>query len=193
MRKGWFELPGQQGDRTVAEQMLGLDAALAEARGATVLDLGSAEGAIALEFARAGAKEVLGVDSNAPFIEVANALAAQMPPPFRVANFKHRNINLMVRDAKDRNQKPRRFDIVLALAVLHKLHWPAEAAEYAAESTGRLLVVRLPLGSTGTIGSKHFPGRDCDLVRHLPKCGLRLEATLPGPRDELVQYWRRAA
>jgi 2-polyprenyl-3-methyl-5-hydroxy-6-metoxy-1,4-benzoquinol methylase len=63
--KGWLSVPGirEHADRTLAEQMLGLDKAVAECKGKRVLDLGCAEGLIGLEFAKAGAVNVVGIES----------------------------------------------------------------------------------------------------------------------------------
>jgi 2-polyprenyl-3-methyl-5-hydroxy-6-metoxy-1,4-benzoquinol methylase len=75
MKQGWFRIPGEvDGPRTLKEQMLGLGPALAEANGKTVCDLGTAEGLIALEFAKAGAASIYGCDYNAEMVETARSL-----------------------------------------------------------------------------------------------------------------------
>lgn len=184
MRDGWFEIPGlQRGPRTLEEQLKGLEVALAEAKGKSVLDLGCAEGLIALEFLRAGAASVFGCDCNEGAIEQARTLNAMRPQ----ARFEVLNLHAMIADPAPGQW---RADVVLALAILHKTLEPEKAACFAASLAGELLVVRLPGGSKGAIGSKW--GREsCDLREVLPRAGLRLEQQVKGPRNELVQYWRR--
>lgn len=173
------------GARTLSEQMLGLGPALAEARGKTVLDLGCAEGAIAIEFAKAGAKSVSGCDYNAAMIETANAeLAKAGPLP---VEFRHLNIE----DEIKSGASPQ-FDIVLALALLHKLNDPAAGVRFCAESARDLIVIRLPKGSTGRIRGKHAQNMNADIPVIMKSCGFKRERKEAGPRGEWVHYYRRA-
>jgi 2-polyprenyl-3-methyl-5-hydroxy-6-metoxy-1,4-benzoquinol methylase len=187
MREGWFEIPGQQtGPRTLAEQMLGLDEALAEAKGSTVLDLGCAEGLIALEFLKAGAAHVEGFDVNRGAILAAMRQRDRLGPTDQArVRFLLRNVNEVA------PTDVRQFDIVLALAILHKLSPVSTGVEYVARAARKLVVIRLPHGSTGELTSKWRGGGGCDLNEAMPQFGFRLDKMLPGPRGELVQYWRR--
>lgn len=180
-RHGWLVIPGvQTGDRTLEEQMLGLAPALAEASGKTVLDLGCAEGLIGREFARAGAADVLGLETLDEHIQVARRQCKGF-----AVRFKQRDLN---------DQKPPKvpsYDIVLALAILHKLNQPARGAEYCCRASKALIVIRLPVGSDGVIFGKHTRVR-CDLGQAMASHGFALERVEDGPRKELVQYWRRS-
>lgn len=172
--RGWFVIPGvQEGARTLAEQMLGLEPAFAEIKGKTVLDLGCAEGLIMQEALKAGAALVHGVECNAELM-IQDGLTVTIA-----------NLSLGL-PAGLRDQ----YDIVLLLAIVHKLRSPADRLrEFAARATERV-VIRLPLGSKGRLHSKHSQEKcDCNVV--MRECGLSLEQTLPGPRGELVQHWRR--
>jgi len=183
--KGWFRIGDNDGPRTLQEQMLGLDPALAEAAGKTVLDLGCAEGLIAIEFAKAGAKAVRGIECNRDLWISAECEVARSKLP--AITIEHADIV----DVAKRAERPQ-YDIVLALAVLHKLGDPAAGIRFCAESARALIVVRLPVGSMGVIGYKHDKRRCADLHEALPPLGFALERTAPGPRGEWVQYWRRA-
>ena len=46
---GWFTTAKRPGDRTLEQQLVGLDKVLAEVAGKTVLDAGCAEGLISME------------------------------------------------------------------------------------------------------------------------------------------------
>jgi len=181
-KKGWLEIPGvQSGDRTLKEQMLGLESALAECDGKTVLDLGCAEGLIALEFAKAGAKSVFGCDYKQQFIEVANQQAVLNPE--LPVTFEYAEIN-------EKTTFPQ-FDIVLALAILHKLDNPSAGVELCCKVAKELIVIRLPIGSTGAFRSKHLEHRYCDIRTILTARGFVRERKEAGPRGEWVQYWRK--
>ncbi len=183
MSKGWFKIPGvQDGDRTLDEQMLGVTPALECAVGRRVLDLGCAEGLIALEFARAGAAVVDGIEYNKELIAVARQRGRKS---LLNVSFEHDDLNLWLSTTRKES-----WDIVLALAILHKLHDPAAAARAVAAITRERLVVRLPIGSTGVFASK-YTQRVCDLPAVLAGCGMVLALDVAGARGERVQHWVR--
>lgn len=185
MRKGWLKIPGlQDGDRTLAEQMLALAPALAVAAGKTVLDLGCAEGLISLEFAKAGAVRVLGIEREADHLAVARELSYAGPC---IVKFKQWNIKEADPD------EPLHYDIVLALGIIHKLEFPKTGLRWAARSAKELLLLRSGRGSVnGIIHSKHY-ANSCDSAAVMRAEGFTLEKTVDGPagRDEPVEYWRR--
>lgn len=167
------------GPRTLEEQMLGLQPALDEAAGKSCLDLGCAEGLIGIEFAKAGAVSVRGIDYNAELIAMARALPA--------------NVTLELGDVTSLVLSPDRpqYDIVLALAILHKLPDPTAAVRYCAQTARDLIVVRLPAGSTGTFRSKNYPHGRADVPATMTQCGFVRERKEEGPRGEWVHYYRR--
>lgn len=187
---GWFGIPGvQSGRRSLEEQMLGLAPALAEAKGKSVCDLGCAEGLIAIEFAKAGARGVWACDFNAPMIATARGLVKQAPDPDGVV-FEHADLSRMIA-GRTRFTAP--FDIVLALAIVHKLEDPRTGVDYVADICCGLAVFRLPLGSDGShVAAKHN-GKACNLNLAMAARGFNLERIERGPRKEMVQYWRRKA
>jgi SAM-dependent methyltransferase len=185
MRKGWFKIPGvQDGDRALEEQLRGLEPMLAAVEDKVVLDLGCAEGLIAREVLARGARKVWGLDCNPESIAVAGKLGLD---PHR-AHFAVHNANDIGAD----EEACLHSDIVLGLAIFHKLHRPAESLMAWSRFARDLLVLRLPGGSKGAFVAKHSKA-PCDVGAVLPQQGFYLERTLSGPRDELVQYWRRAA
>lgn len=173
LRQSWFG-----GARRVAEQMIGLDEALAECSGKSVLDLGCAEGAIALAFARAGASRVVGIECNAYSVKVALEFCGDL------VRIEQGNLNTM-------RLPEGPWDIVLALAIIHKMRSPTNLIADIAGTGAALVVVRLPGGSSGTFQTKHY-GTPCDVNAEFVRNGYVLGTALPGPQDELVQYWRRA-
>lgn len=184
MADGWFHVEGvREGPRTLHEQMLGLELALVEARGKTVCDLGCAEGLIAMEFAHAGATLVYGCDTNSEMIDYANSIRGELPVEFR-------HVNLNDDEARPEALK-RSYDIVLALAILHKLKVPSNGLALVVRLQPALAVLRLPAGFNGRIVGKHSPNSSCEVNVAMARAGYRLELQLSGPRDEPVQYWRR--
>lgn len=169
------------GARTLEEQMLGLGPALVEANGKTVLDVGCAEGDIGIAFAREGASLVVAFDNNPDMSFAARAKGKS------VRNFRP---HLWDMNSGPPKGEPRTYDIVLALAVLHKATRLRDALLALTKACSSLLVLRLPAGCTGILRAKHG-GDELDLVSAMVEYGFRLERSEIGPRGEAVQYWRR--
>lgn len=185
-RHGWLRIPGIQpyGDRSVEEQLLGLEHALIETTGKTVFDIGCAEGAISQSFARAGALDVLGLEYVEDHLVVARKLCKDD------TNIKFVRANL--KDWARRHPNPRQFDIVLALGVIHKLWFPDVGAHFAAKSCSDLLCFRPPGGVTdGIVKSKNRPENHCDWNAVMDKHGFILERVCNSSRNERVEYWRK--
>ena len=186
--KGWFAVPGvrPKGDRTFDEQMMGLDIALAEAKGKRVLDLGCAEALIAREFAKAGA-DVLGIELLASHLEVARVVCKGLPVKFVCAH-------LGVWAAQ--HPQPEQYDIVLALGIIHKLHDPTMALTWAAKSASDLLCFRAPAkkdkaGDGDYVVKSKFGEARCNVPATMRELGFVDEGTHNGVRGEAVQYFRR--
>lgn len=189
--KGWIAVPGirENADRTLEEQLLGLEFAIAEAAGKTILDLGCAEGVIGREFARAGATRVLGIESLAGHLEVARlACAAETQMEFAQA---------YLQDWIPAHPDPEVFDFVLALGIVHKISDPADALRFACRSCRELLLFRAPANAwEGWVRAKHRGlGMPAHGKVHVPTMmaeqGFVFEQKIPGARGEAVEYWRR--
>lgn len=116
MAKGKFWFGGH---RTVEQQMTGLDQLWPRVKGKTVLDLGCAEGDIAFRCAAEGAANVIGLEHRADAVEKFNRGARE-----RGLHATAFVVDLNVWPL------PRRtfggFDVILMLAILHKLRKPAD-------------------------------------------------------------------
>lgn len=186
--KGWFKVPGirPDGDRTLEEQMLGLDKALAEAKGKRVLDLGCAEALIAREFARAGAAEVVGIELLETHLQVARRVCKGLPVSFICAHLD---------DYIAANPVPKQFDVVLCLGIIHKLDDPNIPLVWAARAAKGLLCFRAPAkverwGEDYLVKSK-FKDTQCNVPKTMRDAGFVDEGVVAGVRGEGVQYWRR--
>lgn len=189
-KKGWFEIPGlQNGDRPLEAQVKAVRPAIAVAAGKTVLDLGCAEGLIGLEFAKAGAKQVHGIDSIFGNIATAQEVCKGRPMTFETAD-----LNAYIKDAFARDVVPQ-YDIVLALGVTHKLHEPADGVNFAARSARELVLFRSGTAQKGgVITNKWNSKRSVDAHALMRELGWKLneEHVGPAPWRETVEYWRRA-
>lgn len=176
---GWFTTAGRLGDRTLEQQLLGLDRLFAGCKGKTVLDVGCAEGLISIELARRGAAAVHGVEIVERHVVVGNKLRGDLPVTFEVGDLN--------------TWRPRRqYDTVIALALLHKLRNPTAACAALADAARSLVVLRLPPVDEFVIvddrsnREPHFVG---DV---LLKRGFTLAHQTRGPFNELVGYFERA-
>ena len=177
---GWFETPGRSGDRTLAEQLTGLDPLFAEIEGKTVLDVGCAEGLIAMECCRRGARGVFGVEIVKAHVEVANRLREDLPCEFQ--------------DANANEWKPNgRYDVVLLLAILHKLKDPSAACRRFAKVCDDLCVIRFPAISLDRqiIVDDRSGSEPHDIGTAMRRVGFRLEQATDGPRGEKTYFYRR--
>lgn len=186
-RHGWFRLDGVQGgDRTVDEQMRGLQPALEACKDKSVLDLGCAEGLIAREFARAGAV-VVGIELLADHCAVARRVCKGLPVEI---------IQSELKAHIDSNPEPVKFDIVLALGIAHKLHDPGSCIAFAAKSAKELVVFRGPgkkgMYWDGTLKAKFGSGQ-CHVPTIFKEAGFREGETLDSAHGERAQYWWRSS
>jgi len=188
--KGWISLPGirEHADRTLAEQMLGLNDALAEAEGRTVLDLGAAECAISKEFAKAGATRVFAIESLHEHLEVARRYCADTPQVEMQQGY--------LQDWIPAHDPPEVFDIVLCLGIAHKIHDPSIVLRFACRSARDLVLFRAPAHAwNGNVTAKHGRTGVTRQTVHVPTVmadeGFALERHIPGARGEGVEYWRR--
>lgn len=184
MSKGWFVTPGRDGDRTLEQQMLGLDRAFEHARDGVVLDVGCAEALITMEFLRRGAREAVGVEKIQEHLRVAEKLRAK------------ENLRLTLINADANHWDPSGysphggFDVVLLLAILHKLKDPTAAAKRYGAVTKSLCVVRLP--STGeVIVDERSGGTPHDIGAAMSSVGLTLVDVVHGTYDEWIGYYAR--
>lgn len=134
--KGWFKIDGvQDGERDLAYQLKGLEVLLRKgnAEGKTVLDLGCAEGLISRCFREAGALSVDGLDMSAERI----AYGREQFPDIRFLQW---DLN----KGMPRGWLASSYDVVLLLAVLHKLAEPRRTLHFAMALCSDWLAIRAP-------------------------------------------------
>jgi len=178
LNKGWFIVGGRDGDRTVEQQMVGLEKVVSEASGKTVLDVGCAEGLISFEMAKAGAR-CYGVEVVPGHIAMANQLKRDLPCQFKVMDLNTADLS----DLPD-------VDIVLMLAVLHKLKNPERVCAALADLARDLCVIRLPPSGPVIVDarSQNVP-QDIEAV--MIGRGFELEAVVDTTMGEWLGYFRR--
>ena len=179
VNKGWFSTPGRPGDRTLDQQLNGLDRLFMAARGKTVLDVGCAEGLISIELAKAGAIAVHGVEIVPEHVKVANKLRGDLPVTFEVGD-----ANVW--------QPKRNYDIVIALALLQKVRNPTAVAARLAAAAIDMVVLRLPPAHAPTIIDSRSGNEPHHIGTVMKNGGFYLEhAGNDGAFGEYVAYYRR--
>lgn len=180
VKKGWFSTPGRPGDRSLTDQMKGLDWLFANCRGKTVLDVGCAEGLISIELAKAGAVAVHGVEIVPQHVQIGRKLQGDLPICFEVG------------DANTWAPK-RQYDIVIMLALLHKLRNPTEAAHRFAAAARHAVVLRMPPLHAPTIVDPRSGNNPHHIGDVLMKLGFVLtEHSYAGHFDEWVGVYQLA-
>jgi len=176
--KGWFGVPGRPGDRTLKQQLTGLEHLIERVEGKTVLDVGCAEGLISLQLFDEGASAVHGLEVVADHLTVGNKLRGD-----RAVTFEHADAN---------SYKPvRRYDIVLMLAVLQKLRDPSMACRRFADAARELVVIRLPPKFAPTIVDERSGSHPHHIDKVMESCGFALAQITAGPFDEWMGYYER--
>lgn len=177
--KGWFLGLGRNGDRTLDQQMTGLQQVVDEVKGKTVIDAGCAEGLISIALAKAGAESCLGLELIPSFVEIGNAQAQGLPCRFQVSNLNDDDLSSV---------EP--ADIVLMLAILHKCKDPTGVCTRLAGLAKDLCVIRLP-PSGPVIVDLRSGGVPHDIGAAMTAAGFVLEREDRGPKDEWLGYFRR--
>lgn len=180
--KWWFTAGGQAGTRTLEQQLTGLERLWPEVGGRTVFDLGAAEGAIAAECKRRGATAVEGIELRAD-------AAARARSEFGV-EIHHGDAN---------TYNPRRdYDVVLMLAILHKLRDPSTVFARMLSCSRHLAVVRLRHCDWPVLRDARSGNLPHNLGAIAKAAGFALEHVADGPVDsgnppEWCGYLQRAA
>jgi hypothetical protein len=171
MKSGWFTTPGRPGDRTLQDQVKGLDHVFEFVRGKTVLDIGAAEGMLTAEMQRRGAVAVHGVEVVKAHVETGRKVHADLAACFEVGD-----ANVWV--------PKRKYHVVLLLAVLHKLSNPTEACARFADAATDMVVIRLPPEHAPTIIDSRSGNNPNHIDRVMSARGWRLERLTRGHCEE---------
>lgn len=181
----WFEVFGKAGDRTLRQQMMGLQPLMQTVEGRSVLDVGCAEGLISLECLRAGAAQVHGLEIRKSAVQTAITVAQNDP----IA----KDREWLFEEADANTAAPQRdYDIVLMLAVLHKLRDPLGACMRFAAAALHLVVIRLPPENAPKIIDARSGNSPVDIDLAMRVSGFeRARAAYDGPFGEWLGYYRR--
>lgn len=182
-KKGWFIAGGRTGDRTLEQQLTGLAPLFETIAGKTVLDAGCAEGLISIALAKAGAAKCHGLELVSGHVQMASDFAAEegVPCTFEVANLNGYDIGQC---------EP--ADIVLMLAILHKLNDPTAVCIELAGRAREKCVIRLP--PTGPVIIDDRSGRvPHNIPAAMDRAGFDLMHETLGPFEEWMGYFTRRA
>jgi hypothetical protein len=182
----WFQTAkGGDYQRTLVDQMRGLRPVLDEFRASkakgkplTALDVGCAEGLIAMECAKAGAAHVHGIELVPQRVADGNRLRGSLPCTFELGNV-----------ATYSPARP--YDVLLALSILHKLPDPSAALYRLVHNfCQRLVVIRLPPGRGPLVVDPRSNNVPHDLDAVLGDLGFNLEHEVEGHLSEWIGVWR---
>jgi 2-polyprenyl-3-methyl-5-hydroxy-6-metoxy-1,4-benzoquinol methylase len=167
MRHGWFEVAGlQTGEHTVKNRLHALPTILRErAKGATILDLGCAEGLLGTWLLdNCGAALVHGVDIEEPFLERGRELAGERNATFFRADLNYLDVWI----GENPGVLLPQYDIVLALCIAKKMAQPERFLRTAASLCGDILAIETP---EPVIVDSRSAFRPVDIAEFLSSCG----------------------
>jgi hypothetical protein len=190
---GWFKIPGlQNGKVDLNRQGSGLDVVWQACAGATVLDLGCAEGLVALEAAGAGARLIHGVELIGDRLQVAEALFAERYPGIErqfitwdLTRFDELFLDVTPDSQPDKPSLLTRYDAVLCLAIAQKLFNPGRFLRLASALCTDIMAVRLPYPVIDDPRSFNIP---VDVTRMLSKEFELIQETEGYPSDVSRRY-----
>jgi SAM-dependent methyltransferase len=169
---GWFNIDGQTGARNLDYQTKGLETLRRQAIGATVLDLGCAEGLVGQWFCDGGAVlHVDGVDYSETRVAVGKGLTSD-------------RVRLHVADLNDLTSLPPlrpKYDIVLMLAILQKLERPEVLLNFAINRARRWIAVRTP---ARVLDDRRSGNRPLDIPEYLRLGGFDAVQDTDGHPDD---------
>jgi trans-aconitate methyltransferase len=179
MGKVWFG-----GDRTVAQQMVGLERLMEYVSGKTVLDVGCAEGDIAYACHKNGASYVHGVE----FRELAYKAAVKQFSVKSRVSFAREDANVWSPGFA--------WDIVLLLAVLHKLRDPTQSLIRLANSCKDLCVIKVPDSDWPILRDDRSGNKPHNLEKTMEGLGFVVDHVCEGPTvaphpAEFIAYYKR--
>ena len=177
--RGWYKIPGwRDGDRTLEQQIEGLNGL--DLTGKSILELGAAEGLMSRWFVDVcGAASVHGVEIIEGHVELGRKWCKKRPIKLTVANC-------------DTWRPKQAYDVVVALALLHKLQDPLGCLAAVAEAAKEMVVVRLPSAcEPWVITDARTEFKPWDVDRCLRQNGFELVNSTMGPFNEPTGFWRR--
>lgn len=191
--RGWFNIPlVQKGKVNLERQMRGLDLIREACAGATVLDLGCAEGLISIKMAKAGARLIHGVELEAERLAVAeNLFQEQFPGVERqfiawdLIKFDELLLDVTPDTAPGKPSLLTRYDVVLCLAIAQKLSNPARFLRLASALCTDIMAVRLPYPVIDDPRSFNIP---VDVTRMLSTEFKLIQETEGYPSDPTQPY-----
>jgi ubiquinone/menaquinone biosynthesis C-methylase UbiE len=165
-------------ERTLEQQWKGLE--LIDWAGKSVLDLGCAEGEVTMRAMDLGAASAWGVEHREDYV--------------RQARKRCPSVTWLCADLNEwpEAQPPRRWDVVLLLAILHKLRRPDVRLRAFARLAEETLILRLPPETGPVIVDIRSGNVQFDTRPIMVGLGFKQEAEhRDGPRGEYMSYWRR--
>lgn len=178
---GWFKLGTADGLRSVGEQLKGLEQIRPFCRRGSILDLGCAEGAIGKHLVDTEGADLLhGIEAVPERVEAAQKACRG----YEGVRFWAADLN-----APEAVQGLlRQYDVVLALAIAHKLKDPTAFARWAAAKAKQVIAIRMPTASA-IFRDPRSDFRTFDPSKLLAKWELIADGD--GPRSERTMIWRR--